>query len=201
MITTKNRLIAWAFVKLGIPIVYRVGELKFCCPDKLSMWRADTLYTKEPETIKWIDTHAGQGILMVDIGASTGIYSVYAASKGSLVLAYESNPAIFKILKKTASLNNGLIWVVNAAVGKCRQIDVVPYMVKIDTDGAEVEILETNATILKKAKTIMIEESPEAAAEIQSLLGEYGFTCEGRYISEMMKNSIHSEYRNAVWVR
>ena len=49
--------------------------------------RAYTFYTKEPETVDWIDKF-NNGSNFIDIGANIGIYSLYAASKKimSLVL-------------------------------------------------------------------------------------------------------------------
>ena len=45
---------------------------------KLEKWRADTFWTKEPETIKWIDGFSGG--VFYDIGANVGVYSLYCAS-------------------------------------------------------------------------------------------------------------------------
>lgn len=65
------------------------GEIKFYCPNNLSLWRAETLLTKEPETIEWINSF-GEGCVFWDIGANVGIYSMYAALKTKAnVLAFE----------------------------------------------------------------------------------------------------------------
>jgi len=55
--------------------------------------RAETLLTKEPGTIAWIDTFAKDDVFW-DIGANVGIYSLYAGKvRGARTLAFE--PASF----------------------------------------------------------------------------------------------------------
>jgi len=38
-----------------IKVQTKRGELLFSCPGSIPLWRAQTLLTKEPETIEWID--------------------------------------------------------------------------------------------------------------------------------------------------
>ncbi len=53
-------------------------------------WRYDTLYTKEPETLEWIDTYVNEKDIFWDVGANVGIYSIYAAlSRKAKVYAFE----------------------------------------------------------------------------------------------------------------
>jgi FkbM family methyltransferase len=67
--------------------------IKFRTPTLRALWRAETLLTKEPATIGWIDAFDRDDIFW-DIGANTGIYSLYAARvKGVMTLAFE--PAAF----------------------------------------------------------------------------------------------------------
>jgi FkbM family methyltransferase len=67
--------------------------IKFRTPTARALWRAETLLTKEPTTIEWIDSFDRDDIFW-DIGANTGIYSLYAAKvKDVLTLAFE--PAAF----------------------------------------------------------------------------------------------------------
>jgi FkbM family methyltransferase len=68
-------------------------RIKFRTPTARALWRADTLLIKEPATIAWIDSFGRDDVLW-DIGANTGIYSLYAAKvKGVATLAFE--PASF----------------------------------------------------------------------------------------------------------
>src|SRR5688572_28729201 len=43
----------------------------------LCRWRVDTLFTKEPGTIDWMESFT-PGDVFVDVGANIGLYSVYA---------------------------------------------------------------------------------------------------------------------------
>ena len=67
--------------------------IKFRTPSGKSLWRAETLFSKEPITIAWIDAFHKDDVFW-DIGANVGVYSLYAAKvKGVLTLAFE--PASF----------------------------------------------------------------------------------------------------------
>lgn len=61
----------------------------------MEVWRAQTLLEKEPGTIKWLQG-LREGDVFYDIGASTGIYSLYAArlvGKTGHVYAFEPHVA------------------------------------------------------------------------------------------------------------
>jgi FkbM family methyltransferase len=64
-----------------------VGPVRFLAQG-LGRWRFETLLTKEPETIEWIDGFS-PGETLWDIGANLGIYAIYAARRGVKVLAFE----------------------------------------------------------------------------------------------------------------
>lgn len=54
-----------------------------------SCWRAQTLMTKEPDSLKWIDSMQ-PGSVFWDIGANVGALTLYAAQRGDLeVWAFE----------------------------------------------------------------------------------------------------------------
>ena len=59
--------------------------------DPLERYRAESLLTKEPETIAWIDERFVDGDVFVDVGANLGMYSLYAAAglPGLTVLSFE----------------------------------------------------------------------------------------------------------------
>ncbi|MDP3174252.1 MAG: FkbM family methyltransferase [Phenylobacterium sp.] len=69
-----------------------------------SGWRYDTLLTKEPETIEWIDGFE-PGETLWDIGANVGVYSLYAAKRGLRVLAFEPHFANYFHLCANIMLN------------------------------------------------------------------------------------------------
>lgn len=74
------------------------------CPNELTRWRAETYFTKEPETIEWIDGFSKDD-LMIDIGANVGLYSIYAAKAGARVLAFEPESQNYALLNRNLYLN------------------------------------------------------------------------------------------------
>lgn len=68
--------------------------------------RINTLYTKEPETIQWLEEHCDA--VLFDIGANIGLYSVYFAKKNNKpVFAFE--PSVFNLPTLIQNINiNGL---------------------------------------------------------------------------------------------
>lgn len=81
------------------------GEIRFYCLDTLPLWRAETLLTKEPETIEWIDAMDDADV-MYDIGANMGIYTLYAAINRKLrVLAFEPLAANYFLINRNIEEN------------------------------------------------------------------------------------------------
>jgi len=74
-------------------------------PNSTCSYRADTFFTKEPETIEWMNEFGG-GTLF-DIGANIGTYSLYYAKLG-LGTVYAFEPSFFNLhlLAKNIHLNN-----------------------------------------------------------------------------------------------
>lgn len=72
---------------------------------KVTRFRASSFESKEPETIAWIDSFA-PGDSLLDIGANVGVYSLYAASRGSAVVALEPDALNYALLNRNVRLNN-----------------------------------------------------------------------------------------------
>ena len=84
-------------------------EIKFFCPNQFTKWRIDTFFTKEPETIKWIDSFEKKdGLIFWDIGANIGIYSIYNSLKNhkSKTIAFEPSSSNLRVLTRNISINN-----------------------------------------------------------------------------------------------
>ena len=79
-------------------------SLRFHCPNELTCWRAQTFFDKEPETLRWIDGFA-EGAVLWDIGANVGLYSLYAAARGTKVWAFEPSAANYACLNRNQALN------------------------------------------------------------------------------------------------
>jgi FkbM family methyltransferase len=90
-------------------------ELKFVIPNSLNYMRSDTFFTKEPETLEWIDSmHVGA--VLWDIGANIGLYSCYAAEvKKSQVYAFEPSVFNLELLARNVYLN-----------GHVEQVTIIP---------------------------------------------------------------------------
>lgn len=80
-------------------------SLKFNATNYISYYRANTFSSKEPETLKWIDSFKENSVFF-DIGANVGIYSVYAAkSKNCKVFCFEPSVFNLELLVKNIQLN------------------------------------------------------------------------------------------------
>ena len=84
----------------------KINELNFFSPNYFSRWRAQTLLTKEIDTIDWINSFDDNCIFW-DIGANIGTYSLYSAKikKKINIVAFEPSPQNFTLLTKNISLN------------------------------------------------------------------------------------------------
>ena len=81
------------------------GEIVFCIPTRMALMRAQTLYTKEPDTIAWIEEF-GQDDVFLDIGANVGVYSIFAAAvAGCRVFAFEPESQNYSILNRNIVAN------------------------------------------------------------------------------------------------
>lgn len=80
------------------------GEIVFTMCGSTTEFRVRTLFAKEPETIRWIDTFK-PGDVFWDIGANIGCYSLYAAKKGVVVQAFEPSPVNFWLLTRNVAIN------------------------------------------------------------------------------------------------
>jgi FkbM family methyltransferase len=76
----------------------------FSTPNDICKWRAETLFTKEPCTIDWIESFK-PGEVFWDIGANVGGYSVWAAKHGAKVIAFEPESSNYAVLCRNFALN------------------------------------------------------------------------------------------------
>ena len=80
-------------------------KLIFQTPNSLTKWRVDTLFTKEPGTIEWLNEISPKEILL-DIGANVGMYTIYAAVvRNATVYALEPESQNYSLLNKNIRLN------------------------------------------------------------------------------------------------
>jgi FkbM family methyltransferase len=69
-------------------------------------WRAVRVLSKEPETIKWIDSFE-PGDVLWDIGANIGVYTLYATLRpGVQIVAFEPAAGAYIALTRNIGLND-----------------------------------------------------------------------------------------------
>lgn len=83
----------------------KLDGITFLTPNAHCAWRVETLYTKEPDTIAWINTMP-EGDVLFDVGACMGGYSLYAANRGVHVHAFEPESQNFALLCRNVAINN-----------------------------------------------------------------------------------------------
>lgn len=103
----------------------RACPFEMCTETRMEQYRHDTLFTKEPETIAWLD-HFGPVDVFYDVGANVGVYSLYAGwlrksglKPGLEVCAFEPVRANFERLCENGRANRFGPWfhVKQVAVG------------------------------------------------------------------------------------
>ena len=80
--------------------------LQFLASSRRLLWQALGHEYIEPELLDFIDAIPADSTLY-DIGASTGLFSIYAACSGLRVVAFEPEAANFSVLSYNAFLNHG----------------------------------------------------------------------------------------------
>ncbi len=83
-------------------------KTEFFIPNSTVKYRVDTLYSKEPETIEWIDEFNTQKPIFWDVGANIGLYSLYAARKfeNIKIVSFEPSTSNLRVLSRNISINN-----------------------------------------------------------------------------------------------
>ena len=83
-------------------------KIIFFIPNQVTDWRTNTFFSKEPETLEWIDSFNNQKkIIFWDIGANIGLYSIYAALKhhNCEVVSFEPSTSNLRTLSRNISIN------------------------------------------------------------------------------------------------
>ncbi len=84
-------------------------KIKFFVPNQITNWRVDTYFSKEPETLEWIDSFEKKdNLIFWDIGANIGLYSIYNSLKNpkSTTISFEPSSSNIRILTRNISINN-----------------------------------------------------------------------------------------------
>ena len=86
-------------------------KINFFCPSERILRRVESLYTKEPETLNWVDSfqlNNSEKIVFWDIGANIGLYSIYTAVKFKdiEIISFEPSTSNTRTLSRNISINN-----------------------------------------------------------------------------------------------
>ncbi len=84
-------------------------SISFFTPNYITRWRVNTFFTKEPETLEWIDSFEKKNnFIFWDIGSNIGLYSIYNAIKNpnSITISFEPSASNLKILSRNVYINN-----------------------------------------------------------------------------------------------
>ena len=84
-------------------------EIKFFVPNQFVEYRVNTYFSKEPETLEWIDGFSEKdNLIFWDIGANIGLYSIYNSIKypKSTTIAFEPSSSNLRVLTRNISINN-----------------------------------------------------------------------------------------------
>ena len=95
------------------------GDIGFYVPSRMAAFRVQTLFTKEPDTITWINSFVN-GATFIDVGANVGMYTIWAAKHNSVrVLAFEPEAQNYALLNRNILLNSleGLVAAYCLALG------------------------------------------------------------------------------------
>lgn len=87
--------------------IIEADGLQIGCDDTIEMWRAETLLTKEPGTIRWLE-QLEAGDVLYDVGANIGLYTLLAARRvgdAGHVYAFEPHAANLVSLLRNVALN------------------------------------------------------------------------------------------------
>lgn len=79
-------------------------DLKFFTPNLRALWQSVGQEHIEPDLLNFIDG-CGDHSVYFDVGASTGVFSIYAAAKGIKTYCFEPEASNFNILNFNALLN------------------------------------------------------------------------------------------------
>jgi FkbM family methyltransferase len=146
------------------------GPLSFVLLGKTSGGRAMTVLTKQPATIEWIDSFQ-PGSVFWDIGASVGVFSVYAAlATDTRVVAFEPAAVNYYLLSANCEANKLQDRVDCLLVGVGRQRSIA---------RLEVSQFRPARSFSFRGKRDQPYESRQAAVvlSIDELVEEYGVPC------------------------
>ena len=103
-------------------------------PNQLCEFRASTFFSKEPETIRWIEKF-GKDMVLYDIGANIGLYSIYHSLLNNSK-SYAFEPSVFNLIQITKNINingcNQLISLISNPLSNVNSLENFNYSSSIE---------------------------------------------------------------------
>jgi len=79
--------------------------MRFATPSTMTLWRVDSIRSKEPWTLEWIAGFA-PGEILLDCGANVGMYTIWAAvTRQCRVYAFEPEAQNYALLNRNIQVN------------------------------------------------------------------------------------------------
>ena len=116
---------------------------------EIPKFRAETFWTKEPETIHWINRNLSESTdigLLIDVGANIGIYSLYAATVNNSISVFSVEPvpdtyrelnANIELNKKTNQISTFMVALSHdSGSGTLQNVDP-----RLGSSGAQIQIV------------------------------------------------------------
>ena len=101
----RNRLLVRDLLTDYSEIKTKRGNIKLICRDRREVHYVKHFFDREPDTLNWIEEFAESSIFW-DVGANTGIYSIYAALGANVkVFAFEPASASYASLCNNIAVN------------------------------------------------------------------------------------------------
>lgn len=155
----------------------KYGVLRYYCLGYIPLWRSQTIFTKEPETIEWIDS-MGKDDVLWDIGSNVGLYSVYAGLKGMRVFAFEPSALNTFLISKNIEINNlkDSVFLFPVAISDRNEFGYLN-MTSTDLGGALNEFNQTDVKTVGEGayKTDVVFKQGMFAYSMDELVAKYGF--------------------------
>lgn len=98
-----------------VALEHQGRKLVYLIPNSLCLARAETLFTKEPSTIGWLDSIPADAAYL-DVGANIGMYAIYVGVvRQARVFAFEPEAQNYALLQRNILANR----LGNRAIGWC----------------------------------------------------------------------------------
>ena len=164
----------------------------------MEKYRCESFFTKEPETLQWIEELMKNGEVLYDVGANIGVYSLYAASLYPGLRVYGFEPFVDNYTRFCENIRlNGFSNVFAVYMALSQQPSIESFFIKDVTTGSSGHQIGQN--IDEWGKEFEAVRTYHVLADtIDNLIAHYGLTApnhikidvdgaEGKIINGMLK--------------